>query len=671
MSDQAEDQTYRSNLIKGTIGFLWLVGIILLYFVSHKPFTETAAAGLALAVWRIFVFLLIFSLAGGLGRLLARRLQWQPDVHPLAFMAITAGLGLGFLSLGILFLGSLVGLPRWAFWPLLILPAFLLNREIRQWWQAFACLPSLWQESSSASKVLAIALGLLMFATLLICLAPPLHFDSLVSHLVMPHAYLRQARITYLPWLFMSGMPQVVEVLYLPAITLGGDPAAALISWGFAQLTLLGLLGYLRQRFTPAAAWAGVAALCCGYGLVMSTTFAYVDWPGLFFGFAALVCIDLWRQENNPLSLLMSGVFIGLALGTKYTNGSLAIALAATLTWHCWKCQRKLLPNMLRLSLPALMVFSPWLVKNFLSTGNPVYPLLFPSGAMTPLRLQGYQGLPSWGNWQDILLLPIRATYRGIDSASGYGTSIGPLLLGFGGLAWIGGRCRTKQQQAASQNAAVTALAGIVLWVIGNQFSGFLLQTRYHYSLFPAFAVLAAAGYDGLASIKLPNIRLERILYALLLLVSLLNLLEVSTNTLQSGALQTILGLQTTDSYLSQNLGWYYPVMQHINHMPEGEHVLLFFEPRSLYCAGRCTPDELMDRWKRDWDTLQNIPAIQSAWRAEGFTHFLYYQSGVRFMRQTGAIQYTPEEWQALDNFLAASGEPLNFDDVYLLYALP
>ena len=78
-----------------------------------------------------------------------------------------------------------------------------------------------------------------------------------------------------------------------------------------------------------------------------------------------------------------------------------------------------------------------------------------------------------------------------------------------------------------------------------------------------------------------------------------------------------------------------------------------------------------MDRRKRDWDTLQIIPAIQSAWRAEGFTHFLYYQSGVRFMRQTGAIQYTPEEWQALDNFLAASGEPLNFDDVYLLYALP
>jgi 4-amino-4-deoxy-L-arabinose transferase-like glycosyltransferase len=665
-----ENKPQKHALLWGIIGFLWLFGIILLYFISHKPFDDTVAFSLAAALWRLIVCLAIFSLAGSLGSFILRRAHWHPELHPLASLAISAGLGLGTLSLFLFGLGALVGVSGWVFWLLLVLPLILLHREVLSWWQNLASLRSLWQESPPTGKAMAVILGSLLASTALVALSPPVHFDSLVSHLVMPHAYLRQGQITYLPWLFMSGMPQLVEVLYLPAIALAGDPAAAFLGWGTAFLSAVGLLGYLRQRFTPAAAWAGTAALLSGYTLIMSTANAYVDWPGLFFGFAALVCLDLWRQTEDRLSLTLSGILTGLTLGTKYTSGVLAIALAGALIWHTWQSKHKLLPNLMRFSLPALLVFSPWLVKNLVSTGNPVYPLLFPSGAMTPIRLQGYQGLPPWGNWLDILFLPVRATYLGMDAASGYGVAIGPQLLGLGALAWIGRTNRSHSQKLALQNAALAALTGIGVWVIANQFSGFLLQTRYYYSLFPAFAVLAAAGYDGLARLKLPKVRLERLIHALLLLVLMLNLLQVYTDTLQSGAPQTVLGLQTTDAYLTQNLGWYYPVMQHLQQLPPEDLVLLFFEPRSLYCAGRCLPDELMDRWKRDWNTYHDIERIKSAWRSEGFTHFLYYQTGANLMRQTHAVQYTAEEWAALDRFLASFDGPTNFDDVYLLFAL-
>ncbi len=46
---------------------------------------------------------------------------------------------------------------------------------------------------------------------------------------------------------------------------------------------------------------------------------------------------------------------------------------------------------------------------------------------------------------------------------------------------------------------------------------------------------------------------------ALILLVLVLNLIHVSTDTLKSGALQTVLGLQSEDAYLTQNSGLVLP----------------------------------------------------------------------------------------------------------------
>ena len=589
----------------------------------------------------------------------------------MTMMALSSGLGLGIIALGIFITGALIGVPAWYFWlGLILLPVILLRKEIISWWKGLNSLQILWQASRPVDKIICILLSLMMLCTLAISLAPPVYFDSLVSHLVMPQAYLYDGRITYLPWLFMSGMPQLVEILYLPLLSLAGAPAPAVLGWAISLMAVLGMLDYLQKRFSSTAAWVSITALLCGYSVILFTSNAYVEWFSLFFGFNALICMDQWRHTENRLSLILCGIFIGFALGTKYTVGVLALALAASLVWHCLQTRRKLIPNLLFLSLPALAIFSPWLIKNLLTTGNPVYPLLFPSGAMTSLRLDAYQNIPHWGNWQDIVFLPFRATYKGFDKSSGYGMSIGPLLLALGALAWIGARRRPPEQRISLQNAAVVSIAGIIIWIIGNQASSPLLQTRYYFALFPAFVVLAAAGYDALANIKLPSVRLERLMLALILLVLVLSLIHISTDTLKSGAPLTVLGLQSNDAYLTHTLGWYYPVMEHIRQMPADDHTLLLFEPRSFYCGERCAPDEIMDRWKRDWTTYHDNEAIKSAWRAEGYTHFLLYQSGVNFMRETGAVQYDNNDWQALDNFLASFEAPLNFDDVYLLFDL-
>ena len=659
-------QSSKKSLWTGLAALAWCFGIIVLYFVSHKPLTSGLAVALALILWKLIVALAIISLGGGIGRLIYR----DEAVHPLARLALQAGLGLGAISLGVLIVGSTLGLPGWLLW--LGLPVLLgvLFRQVRAWWQQWRSLADLWQGNSRFSRWVAVLCGLLLLCTLLVALAPPVQFDSLTYHLVQPNAYLSDGRVSYLPWIVMSGMPQNTEMLYTWAIALGGNSAATTLAWFFGVLTLVGLAGYLYQRLDGPSAWAGIACLLAGYTTAMVMGWGYVDWLVMLMGLGVLVTLDGWRQSGQSWLLVLAGVFTGLAIGTKYTSGVLALTASAALLWHVWKRRALLIPAFLRYGLAALLVALPWFLKNWLTTGNPVYPFLFPAGAVTPVRIQVYQNLVPWGNWLDFFLLPLRATYLGFDSGDGYMASIGPLLVGLGCLAWLAWPKLSPQGRVSLENAAGLGLAGWLVWAVGNRFSGNLIQTRYYFSVFPAFAMLGAAGFWGIRRIELPNIRLGMIVSALVVLVLGLNLVEVGTGVAKQGALPVILGLKDQESYLADNLGWFQPAMQAVRQLPIGDRTLLLFETRSLYCMPRCAPDEILDRWKRDRAALQDAELIRQSWLKAGFTHVLFYRTGADFLVEAKDPHHTQADLDALKAFLNTLPAPVDFGGVYQLYSL-
>lgn len=658
-------QNTRRSWWWGVIGFLWFFGIIVLYYISHKPLTPSLAIHLAMAAWRLLVGLAMISLAGGLGH----RMFPGLNLHPLTTAALQAGLGMGVMALVVLLVGVLGRLYSWMLVFLLVLPGILLWRSVFAWWGQFRCLGELWLSSGRFGRSVAILLASILSSTLLVALAPPVHFDALMYHMVLPITYLRTGHVAYLPWLIMSGMPQTGEMLYTWAISLGGLPAAPVLGWFFNLLGALGLLGYLYHRLEARAAWVGVASLMAGFTLASSTSWGYVDWLGLFWGFGCIVSLDQWRQVGERRWVILAGLFAGLAVGTKYVSILLAGIGACVLAWHALRRCQRFFPEILCFCLAALVPVLPWLVKNWITTGSPVYPFFFAAGAMTPTRLAVYQGLPPWGNWWDVFLLPLRATYLGIDGADGYSASIGPLLLGLGALAWVGTRHLQPHNRVALENATAFTLLGWLVWAIGNQASGFLIQTRYYLFLFPAFAILAAMGFDGLARLQIPRLRLERILCALILLVLSFNLLEVGLDTLRRGAPQLLVGISSDEEYLTNNLGWFYPAMQGVQNLPSNSRVLLLFEPRGLYCQPKCTPDEILDRWRRDWVAYRRPEAILQAWRDEGFTHVLFYNAGAEFMRETGDIHHELAEWETLDAFLHILPDPVYYyGNAYTLY---
>lgn len=662
----------RRNILYTIIGLAWFFAIITVYYVSHKPFTIEIALALALAAWRLLAAAGLVSIAGGLGYGLLK----NPGLHPLARLSLEAAMGLGMLSLSVLLVGSFLAIPRWAFWVAVLVLAVILRKRILAWWRQWRGAAGLLQGATGPdgfNRAAAVLIGSLALSALFLALAPPVKYDAMMYHLVMPDAYLRAGRVTYLPWIAMTGMPQNTEMLYAWAIALGGLETAPVLGWLAAFLALTGLVGYIAQLFGSRTAWVAAAGLLSGYTLAISMGWGYVDWLGLYFGLGTLICLDAWRQDawrqnESPRALICAGAFAGLALGTKYPAGVLGLVGFGAVLWHVLRTRRALLPAALRFGIAGLLPPLPWLVKNFVTTGNPLYPFLMPAGAMTAVRMGVYQGMAPYGDWKDLFLLPFQATYMGIDSAAGYSVAIGPLLLGLGALAWIGWKRMDACRRAALENAAVLAVLGLLVWSLGNHISGFLIQTRFYFSLFPAFAFLCAAGFWGLQSLQVPGLRLGRVAAGCVLLVLVLNGIDVGGAVLAHGAPQAALGLETAQKYRTDNLGWFEVAIEAVNDLPAGSHVLLLYEPRSLYCQPTCLPDEILDRWKRSWTQYHDPQAIRAAWRAEGFTHVLFNRLGASFMQETKDPHVTPEEWQALDRFLASLPKPVDFGQTYELY---
>ncbi len=651
----------------GIFAIAWLFVIVLGYYVYHKPFTPELVGSLAQAAWRVVLAFLVIAICGGVGK------KFIPleDHHPLARLSVQAGFGLGLLSILIMLVGLVGGFQTLTFALLLLGLAIFLRRNILAWMGQWTGLVTFWKESSRFWKICGgMAIAILGFG-LLTALAPPIKYDALMYHLTMPQAYLRTGSYSYLPWIVMTGMPQATEMLYTLAMALGGGQGAAVLGWSFSFLALLGLAGFARTRLDNPAGWVAPISLLAGFTFAISTAWAYVDWLGLFFGLCAIICLDEWRVSGKRRTLFYAGLFAGFVFSTKYTGGSLSIALFGAFSWHCFQRREKFFESLLVLAGGVILAAFPWLARNWVNTGNPVYPFLLPGGAMDAVRIGVYQGLPAWGDWRDIFLLPIRATLIGSETAEGYSVSAGPLLLGLGALSWIGYRNLTSAQKASLQNAAWIACLGLVLWAVANQASGYLIQTRMYFSIFPAFAILAAFGYFGVNRLEIPGLRMGRILQAVIILVLGLNTLEVFLAFNQAGVLPLITGLQNEKQYRENNLGWYSVAMEDLQQLPEGEKALLIYEPRGYYCSPKCDPDEILDRWKHDLAVLKDPVSILESWRNQGFTHILYNSAGAEFLRENPDPHHPVSELDQLEAFLESLQLVREYGGSYRLYRIP
>ncbi|MBT7069522.1 MAG: hypothetical protein HN975_01365 [Anaerolineae bacterium] len=657
----------RKELLLGLGGVLWLLAVLLGYAYSHKPFTPSQAVLLVKEFWQILVAASVLSLAGGLGhKLFPPRENW----NPLVALAVQGALGAGILGLLIFLLGVSVGFSGTIFIVFFLIGGFLVLKDMLAWWRQWAAFSIIWQKSSHFEKILAFGILFLLFTTFLKSLAPPLAFDSLVYHLALPKIYLLEGRMLYVPELIFWGMPQQAEMLYTFAMALGGAEAAILLSWALGALTLAGLLGYLSERFSTRAAWVALVSLLAGQTLSDSLSWAYVEWIVMLYGFCVFVLLDMWTASRERKLLWMAALLVGFAIGTKYTAGILLVAaLPIIFLANHGRGVKSTLRDILIFIGIATLAVSPWLIKNILATGNPVYPLLFPAGEMNIHRLHLYQSDPPWGDWRDLLFLPWRATVWGLDGKVGYSAEIGSLLLAFSGLAWLDWMKYSERQKRTLQTAFLITLTGFLLWAFAGCTSRLLIQSRLYFVIFPAWAVLAGIGFEGFSRLRGAGVRFGRIAAVFVLLSFGFNLFQSSVNFAFLDVTRILLGVQTPASYREQALGKYETAMASIEKLPSDSHVLMLWETRGFACVPQCEPDEVIDRWYADLRTYGSSEAVLDAWRAAGYTHLLYNKRGADFIREDD-LAYSASDWDSLAIALGQLDMLVDFENEYQLFSL-
>lgn len=655
------------TLLIGLACTIWLVIALVGYYYTHKPITIEILSSLLIILWRLVVAAGILTLSGGLGTVVLAKFKGI-DLPPLTTMAVQSALGAGVLGLVILLVGFTLGIKPLYFGIILLGGFALLGKPTLNWLKQWASLKSCFSKNPFII-LLALGCGLLLFWSLGFALAPPFQFDALTYHLALPRWYLLSGNLNYTPDNMFWGMPQKAEMLYTFAMALGGAEAAVVVGWGLGLLTLASLLEYVTQKFNLTAGWVAVTCLLAGSSLVRSLSSGYIEWLLMLDGLATLVVLVEWRKNHKTGILLLAGGLAGFALGAKYTAGQLILIGLVIIAWDgIQNKDRRTLLHLLLFGATATLVSSPWWVKNWLATSNPFYPLLWPAGAMTQARLDMYRGTP-WGTWPDMLILPWQVTVWGVEGASGFSWSIGPLLLGFGALAWFGWHAWTSEQKRLISSAGLAALTGFIVWAVANHWNGLLNQSRLYTAFFPAWAMLAAAGFDSLSNLRAAGIRFGRIAMVIVLLVFTFNLIEIGEEFVAKAPLAVLSGNITPASYRIRSLGSYEAAMQSLEALPPGAHVLMLWETRSLACLPACDPDEVIDRWYDDVHKYSSAEETLSAWQAQGYTHLLLNRTGQEFVEER-SNGITPEDWERLDTLLGSLPPPETVGGGYELYDL-
>lgn len=228
-----------------------------------------------------------------------------------------------------------------------------------------------------------IFLFLLIGATILLGSVPPVSRDALTHHLFVPKLYLLHGGIYEIPGIVFSYYPMNLDLLYMIPLWLGNDIVPKCIHYLFALLTALFIYRYLKANISKNYGLLGAIFFLSIPIIIKLSITAYVDLGLVFFSTASLLLLLRWAEKDfKKIYLVLAGLFCGLAAGTKY-NGLLIIFILTlfvpliyqqTVTKDKQSNSKALMYGILFAAV-TLAAFSPWLIRNYIWTGNPIYPL--------------------------------------------------------------------------------------------------------------------------------------------------------------------------------------------------------------------------------------------------------------------------------------------------------
>jgi hypothetical protein len=406
---------------------------------------------------------------------------------------------------------------------------------------------------SGCLKVVSIGLlAPLIVSIIILAYVPPVSRDALTHHLVVPKLYLQHGGIYEIPTIAFSYYPMNLDLLYMVPLYFGNDIAPKFIHFIFALLTAWLIFWYLRKRLDLGWALVGGLFFLSLPIIVKLSITVYVDLGLIFFSTASIMSLLKWIESRYQLKfLILAGACCGLALGTKY-NGLIVLFILTLFIPFIFINDRKKNLNLEKAGgegssikiqfkalgygaiffAMALLVFSPWMIRNYVWKANPIYPLydkvFNPRIPVTPDPSTGSQssGITSdlnqtskakpshWGpfairkviygeSWWEIALIPVRIFFQGQDDNPKYfDGKLNPFLFFLLFFAFI----QVHKDQASLRSEKKIFIFFAILFML-YAFSKTSIRIRYVAPIIPPLVILATFGLHRIATAASQRIR--------------------------------------------------------------------------------------------------------------------------------------------------------------------
>jgi hypothetical protein len=358
-------------------------------------------------VWMGFVVLTVVFAAWSWGRFVRK---WTGLILPNRASGFAVDFSLGVLFFSILWFG--LGLVNLWFKPFLgtLFVALLLFRawkdtQFASWRPIRICFPGFGLE------ICLLILGFLFLAfSFLNALLPETHPDGLVYHLGAISFWLFHHGMADFPGQPLAHFPFSGELFYLPAVIFCGGEGAKLLNVAVLAATALAAAGWAKQAAGDKGQWLAL-------GLVLTLPLLHlVAWTSQIETFQALFVIlflqglsrllDKPGPQGLPVWVFLSCFWGAFAMSIKYTSFFWVAAGIISFLFFCSNRRLYLKPaNLAAAGITVILIFGPWMLKNWVYTGDAVYPYLAHWFSGRSMSAEGYrfmlqdQGFISFAGW--------------------------------------------------------------------------------------------------------------------------------------------------------------------------------------------------------------------------------------------------------------------------------
>lgn len=649
---------------------LWAIrGILFLWaaILAWRLFLPSAVRHL----WVDFLFLfLLFGYviltAAGIGRMLVER--FKLTLTNLEFNIASLLLGLGLLSAIMAVLGLTGLLTKPGIFACLVICGFISSSEWQELFRnAVSAVRSIRRlKTHSVYETLMLVFAFGMFPLLIVnALTPVWDYDALLYHLQVPRQFLAEGRIYFDPEVLRSAYPFLGEMLFLVGIAFNLDSLAKLINLTFAVLFIVSVYACAIRFFTRDIAWSAVGILGSMPAFPLWSTWASIDYAWAVYEFWAVFAIVRWLEDDPAYTtrwLTLAGVMSGLAASTKYISIPAMLIAALLVLWKSLQGEKRPwkqgVRNLFTFGGSASLVMGIWYIKNWIWTGNPVYPLVFGGLGWDPIKdqvLKGYMQTFGVGtNWWDYLLLPYNVYAHQDQFSTSMQEIIHPLLWLAFLFPFLPGR---------KQHSTLIAYSGLyyVWWLFGSQVIRFLLP------LSAFFAILAGSVIERTPTLVRHVLKLG--LIAGLLIVSLVYQFLVLRN---SGTFSYMAGTTSPETLLTLFVDDF-GVKKYVHDaLDPSARVYFLWDGRGYYCDSRCIPDDEQSQAVKLALGSPSPARLTQTLRSEGITHLMLHRTDanwfVRYHDPFGNHRQALEYFET--QFLPACGTSIYKDAGTELYEL-